>query len=51
MNGKDECVGSGIGEDHQWFNVTPDQYLGAPSYPIMALYNNWNYLPSINGLS
>jgi hypothetical protein len=50
-NAKDECVGSGIGEDHQWFNVTFDEYLGAPSNSIMALYNNWNYLPSVNGLS
>jgi hypothetical protein len=50
-NAKDECVGSGIGEDHQWFNVTFDEYLGAFSNSMMALYNNWNYLPSINGLS
>jgi len=50
-NAKDECVGSGIGEDHQWFNVTLDDYLGAFPDSIMALYNNWNYLPSINGLS
>jgi hypothetical protein len=50
-NAKDECVGSGIGEDHQWFNVTYDEYLGAYSNSIMALYNNWNYLPSGNGLS
>ena len=50
-NAKDECFGSGIGEDHQWFNVTFDEYLGAPSNSIMALYNNWNYLPSVVGLS
>jgi hypothetical protein len=50
-NAKDECFGSGIGEDHQWFNVTFDQYLGAASNSIMALYNNWNYLPSVVGLS
>jgi hypothetical protein len=50
-NAKDECVGSGIGEDHQWFNVTHNEYLGAFANSIMALYNNWNYLPSINGLS
>jgi hypothetical protein len=50
-NARDECVGSGIGEDHQWFNVTFDEYLGAFSNSIMALYNNWNYLPSVNGLS
>jgi hypothetical protein len=50
-NAKDECLGSGIGEDHQWFNVTFDEYLGAWSNSIMALYNNWNYLPSGNGLS
>jgi hypothetical protein len=49
-NAKDECTGSGIGEDHQWFNVT-SAYLGAPSYSILALYNNWNYLPSGNGLA
>ena len=50
-NAKDECFGSGIGEDHQWFNVTFDEYLGAASNSIMALYNNWNYLPSVVGLS
>lgn len=50
-NAQDECVGSGIGEDHQWFNVTPDQYLGSHSLSLMALYNDWNYLPSGNGLA
>jgi hypothetical protein len=50
-NAKDECFGSGIGEDHQWFNVTFDEYLGAATNSIMALYNNWNYLPSVVGLS
>jgi hypothetical protein len=48
---QDECVGSGIGEDHQWFNVTPDKYLGSVSNSVMALYNDWNYLPSVNGLA
>jgi len=50
-NGKDECVGAGIGEDHQWFNVTFDDYLGAAANSMMALYNDWNYIPSANGLS
>jgi hypothetical protein len=50
-NGKDECVGGGIGEDHQWFNVTFGEYLGASWNSLFALYNNWNYLPSGNGLS
>jgi hypothetical protein len=49
-NAKDACIGSGIGEDHQWFNVIP-AYLGATWDSILALYNNWNYLPSGNGLS
>lgn len=50
-NAKDACLGSGIGEDHQWFNVLFDQYLGAFPNSILALYNNWNYLPSPNGLA
>jgi hypothetical protein len=50
-NAKDECAGGGIGEDHQWFNVTFADYLGASWNTILALYNNWNYLPSGNGLA
>ena len=48
---KDECIGGGIGEDHQWFNVTYNDYLGTSWNSMLGLYNNWSYLPSGNGLS
>jgi hypothetical protein len=48
---QDECIGAGIGEDHQWFNVTSENYLGASWYPVMVLYNNWNLRRSTIGLS
>lgn len=31
----------GIGEDLQWFYTY--SYLGPPTYPVMAVYNDWGY--------
>lgn len=49
--GQDECTGAGIGEDHQWFNVSFGEYLGASWSPILTVFNNWNYRRSTVGMS